>query len=39
MLVVIVGRGLGGGGVVANAGVHYEASGYHFVIYSEFPHL
>ena len=39
MLVVICGRGLGGGGTVANVGVYSEAAGYHCRIYYESPDL
>ena len=39
MGVFIGGGGLGGGGVMANEGVHLEATGYHCGIYREFTHL
>ena len=39
VVMVIDGRGLGGGGDVANEGVFLEATGYHCGIYLKSPHL
>ena len=39
MVVVIDGGGLGGGGAVANGGLHLETAGSHCVMYCESTHL
>ena len=39
MVVVIGGRGLGGGMDVDNEVVNLEAEGYHYVIHCEYPHV